>query len=103
MRFCGALLIALVVVACHDTHTAEQANATAQAVFHVDGMTCGGCEAGVRIALEKLPGVQKSEVSYKESRAAVTYNPEKVSTLDMKAAIESLGYRAKLDGRKVKS
>jgi copper chaperone CopZ len=103
MRFLGAVLVALVLVACGDTNAAQQSSATAKAVFHIDGMTCGGCEAGVKVALEKLAGVQNAEVSYEESRASVTYDPGKVSTQDMKAAVEGLGYQARLAESKVKS
>ena len=103
MKACAAFLIAVALVACHDTNVAQQTSATTEAVLHIEGMTCGGCETGVQIALEKLPGVQEAEVSYEKSQALVTYDPDRVNVQEMKAAVESLGYQAKLDQGKVES
>lgn len=64
--------------------------------FKVEGMTCGGCEAGVKVKVKKLDGVEKVEASYREGRATVTYHPEKVSPDRIIAAIEELGYAAEL-------
>ena len=63
-------------------------------VFNVEGMTCGGCEASVKMVVKKLDGVEKVTASHKEGRATVTYDSSEVSTVDIKAAIEKLGYRA---------
>lgn len=62
--------------------------------FKVDGMTCGGCAIGVRKVLTRLPGVSKADVTYKESRAVVIYNPAKVTVQQMADAIATLGYTA---------
>ena len=37
------------------------------ATFHVTGMTCGGCEVGVRRVVGKLDGVEEVKASYKAS------------------------------------
>jgi len=77
----------------------EQTPAEAMAVtstFKVEGMTCGGCEAGVRMAVKKLDGVERVEASYKEGRAVVTYDPHEVAPDGIVAAIEKLGYQAEL-------
>ncbi len=65
-------------------------------VFKVEGMTCGGCEAGVRISVEKLDGVEEVEASHKEARATVTYDASKVSPEQIVEAIKKLGYKAEL-------
>lgn len=58
-------------------------------------MTCGGCAIAARTVLTRLDGVEKAEVSYEESRAMVTYDPEKVDPEQMiKALDEQLRYRA---------
>ncbi len=64
--------------------------------FHVTGMTCGGCEVGVRRVVKKLDGVEEVEASYKEETAVITYHPEKVTPEEIIEAIESLGYSAEL-------
>lgn len=66
----------------------------AQAVAErLEGMTCAGCEAHVREALEALPGVVAVGVSYGGSSAEVVWS----GTSDDQAvseAIGALGYRA---------
>ena len=64
--------------------------------FEVEGMTCGGCEAGVRTKVKKLEGVTSVEASYKEGTARVVYDPAKVTPQRIIAAIEELGYKAEL-------
>lgn len=64
--------------------------------FQVEGMTCGGCEAGVKLAVKRLDGVVKVEASYEEKRATVTYDGAKVTPRAIVQAIEKLGYRARL-------
>jgi copper chaperone CopZ len=65
-------------------------------VFKVDGMTCGGCEVGVKVAVKKLDGVEKVTASYKDARAAVTYDRSKVTVEEIEAAIEKIGYSAEV-------
>lgn len=66
------------------------------ATFHVEGMTCGGCVIGVRKVLTRLGGVERAEVSYERQRAVVTYDPAKVTIVQMIAAIRTLGYKASI-------
>ena len=66
-------------------------------VFKVDGMTCGGCEVGVRMSVKKLDGVAGVEAFYEEGRAEVTYDPAKVTPGMIVEAIEKLGYMAELE------
>jgi mercuric ion transport protein len=67
-------------------------------VFHVKGMTCSGCEAGVEQAIQGVKGVESVEVSSERSRAVVTFdaqraNPEAVAAVI--AAVEKAGYQAR--------
>ncbi|HET7275869.1 MAG TPA: cation transporter [Longimicrobiaceae bacterium] len=64
----------------------------ARVEFAVEGMTCGGCEIGTRMALEKLDGVEDAGASYEDSRAWAFYDPSKVTPERMMAAIRELGY-----------
>jgi len=64
--------------------------------FNVDGMTCGGCEAAVRRAVNKLDGIETVEASHKEGTAIVTYHPEEVTPEQIVEAIKTLGYEAEL-------
>lgn len=67
---------------------------TTTSTFQVTGMTCGGCEVGVRRVLKKLEGVEAVEASYEDGTATVTYRVEEVTPDDIIAAIEELGYTA---------
>src|SRR5258708_15881968 len=55
---------------------AEEKTATVTSLFKVEGMTCGGCEAGVRMKVKKLAGVEKGEASYETKRAPASYAPQ---------------------------
>ena len=69
---------------------------TTTSTFDVEGMTCGGCEAGVKLKVKKLDGVTSVDASYDEGTTVVTYDPEKVTTEQIIAAIQELGYDAEL-------
>ena len=60
----------------------------------VEGMTCGGCTLATRKVLTRLDGVEKAVVTYEPPRAVVTFDPDKVSSEQMIAAIKTLGYCA---------
>ncbi len=93
------LLVGVAILAsCANTPAADQAEAreAALAAFRVTGMTCDGCAVGVRMAVERLDGVQKAEVSYEKGQALVSYDPLKVNPKKIAAAIENLGYQAEL-------
>ncbi|RYG26114.1 heavy-metal-associated domain-containing protein [bacterium] len=57
----------------------------------IDGMTCGHCVAGVKKALEAVPGVESAEVSLAEGRAIV-HGTAPIGQLV--AAVEEEGYGA---------
>lgn len=93
---CAVLLLIAGGVALADRRAADEGTEKTVALFAVDGMTCGGCEAGVRVKVGKLDGVEKVTASYREGRAEVTYDPAKVKPERIIAALEELGYTAKL-------
>ncbi|MFQ5929185.1 MAG: cation transporter [Acidobacteriota bacterium] len=65
--------------------------------FRVTGMTCGGCEVGVKMAVKKLDGIYNVEASYTQGKATVKYDPSKVKPDEIKTAIEKIGYKAELE------
>jgi len=71
---------------------AEESAASVTALFHVEGMTCSGCEAGVRLKIEKLHGVERVEASYEKRQARVTYNPRTVTPERIIKELKELGY-----------
>ena len=91
-------LVAWVAFAAEGPDQEQPAEALTTATFHVTGMTCGGCEVGVRRVVKKLDGVEEVEASHREETAVVTYRAGEVTPEDIIAAIEELGYAAQLAG-----
>lgn len=89
-------LVAWSAIAGDGADQDEAGNAVTSSSFNVTGMTCGGCEAGVRRVVKKLEGIEAVEASYKNGTATVDYQADKVTPDDIIAAIEKLGYTAEL-------
>lgn len=64
--------------------------------FAVDGMACGACESKVAKALAKVKGVSESHVCSESKQAVVDFNPKKVSSDAILAAIDAAGFKASL-------
>lgn len=65
------------------------------AVIPVEGMTCAACAARVRRTLEDIDGVVSAEVSLAERNVKVRYVDEILSSDNLVAAINALGYKAR--------
>lgn len=60
----------------------------------ISGMTCDGCAASVKVALEEIAGVTSATVSYEKGEAIVTYDAARVTTEQLKKAINGIGFKA---------
>jgi len=60
--------------------------------IEVYGMTCGHCQKRVADAISSLDGVESVNVNLEAGNATVIFDPEKVSTDDIKEAILKAGY-----------
>lgn len=58
----------------------------------IGGMTCGGCVASVKKALQAVPGVVDVAVTLAPGSAQVQYEEGQTSEADLRAAIEDAGY-----------
>ncbi|MGL3067095.1 MULTISPECIES: copper chaperone CopZ [Planococcaceae] len=58
----------------------------------VRGMTCGHCKISVEGALKGLEGVSAAEVDLNSGKVEVTYDESKISSENMKEAVEEQGY-----------
>ena len=63
----------------------------------VSGMTCTGCEEHVKHAVTELPGVIEVEASYESANTTVKFDKTKSSLEEIRAAINSTGYKVKED------
>lgn len=66
--------------------------ATSTVTLAVPGMTCAACPITVKMAIAKVKGVQKVDVSYEQRTAVVTFDDTKTSVLQLTKATEDAGY-----------
>lgn len=60
----------------------------------VEGMHCASCAMTIDDELEELDGVKRSTTSYAKQKTEVEYDESKLSTGELVATIDELGYRA---------
>jgi copper chaperone len=98
MALAGALALgATPVTWAGQTQVAQnrQAEATKVCTVKVTGMTCGGCEAAVKMAAKQIDGVKSATASYEKGLAEVTYDPAKTTPHAIaKGIAEKTGYKA---------
>lgn len=97
-RLMATLVGAALAVAAGPALAGEADRRDASATLHVEGMTCPSCKVAVQVALAKLPGVRDVTVEVAEKRAAVEFDPAKVTPAEMVDAVNRLGYRASVAG-----
>lgn len=64
--------------------------------FEIEGMVCGGCAAAVQSALNQLPGVQRAAVTLEDRSAVVDFDPSRLSSDEIRRAVETAGFKPKL-------
>jgi Cu+-exporting ATPase len=62
----------------------------------IGGMTCASCANRIERGLRKLPGVQEANVNLAAEQAKVTYDPAAVDPAAIAAAVDAIGYQARL-------
>lgn len=65
------------------------------ATFNVPDMSCGHCKVAVEGELGKLSGVERSNADFEKGIVEVRYDEDRVTTDDLKGAIEEAGYEVK--------
>lgn len=66
--------------------------ATRKVTLTVPTMDCATCPVTIRVALLKVPGVSKANVSYERREAKVVYDDTKTDVAALTKATESAGY-----------
>ena len=67
---------------------------TVEETLAVEGMTCQGCVRSVTRAVAAVPGVEAVTVDLEARRATVRFDPSRVTTAQVRAAIEDAGFDA---------
>ena len=60
--------------------------------LNVPDMSCGHCKAAVESELSKLSGVKRANADVEKGTVEVAYDEGKVTTEDLKDAVEEAGY-----------
>ncbi|MDW3686545.1 mercury resistance system periplasmic binding protein MerP [Cupriavidus sp. CV2] len=68
------------------------AASTRTVTLDVTKMDCAACPLTVRVALEKVRGVDSAKVDFKTRRAVVLFDPAKTSPQALTAATANAGY-----------
>ena len=71
-----------------------QAGESATTTLAIEGMTCGGCVAAVKIQLKRTEGVSAYEVSLEKAEAVVTYDPAKTDPRKIATSVSKTGFAA---------
>lgn len=58
----------------------------------LSGLHCTSCSLTIDTELEDLPGVISVQTSYAKSKTKVTFDPNKVTPLQIKQVITNMGY-----------
>ena len=66
--------------------------------YQVTGMSCAACSAAVERGVNKLEGLQRVQVNLLRNVMDVEYDPEKLDSAAIIAAVEKAGYGASLQG-----
>jgi len=72
---------------------AVTANATNQ--FTITGMHCDGCAGGLTAELKAARGVATAQVTFSNQLAVVTYDTNKINTVQLTKVIKEAGFTAK--------
>ncbi len=66
--------------------------------LRIEGMTCEGCAATISAYLKREGGVEKVDVSYREKKAKVIYDPSKTNPKKiLRSRVFSGHYSAELE------
>jgi copper chaperone CopZ len=61
--------------------------------FQLETVSCPSCIAKIECMLKKTGGISSSEVLFNSSRVKVNFDDSAVTAEEIRAKIESLGYR----------
>jgi mercuric ion transport protein len=93
------ILFAIIVsfVACTQNKRPNNTNIDLKGLvttnFHVNGMTCTGCEKTITMGVKSIDGVKDVMASYSDSLTIVTYDSSLVTPALISQKINDIGYQ----------
>ena len=76
------------------------AGSEATTTLAVDGMTCGGCVASVKLQLRRTEGVSAYDVSLEKGEAMVTYDADVTTPEKIAESVSKTGFEASVKPEK---
>jgi len=70
----------------------KEGERTREISLKLSGMTCASCAATIERAIKKVEGVKSANVNFATERATVEYFPDLVSILNLRKAVQDVGY-----------
>jgi len=61
--------------------------------YSIEGLSCASCVAKVESGVSKLDGVLKISVNLASEKVALRYDPDKITTKEIKDKVQSLGFQ----------
>jgi Cu2+-exporting ATPase len=74
-------------------HARWTADGVSHAVFRVEGMRCAGCSRTITRALGELQGIERVSVNFATGRAAVDWDPSRVTLPRILALVREAGFK----------
>ncbi len=68
-----------------------------QVALPVEGMTCGGCEVAIEMAVGRLEGVQSVEADHETGTVEIVFDRTRLGLDAIAETIRKLGYRPQLE------
>jgi P-type Cu2+ transporter len=65
--------------------------------YPVTGMSCASCAARTESFVKTLPGIKSASVNFADNSIRVEFLPDEISPVEMKKAIQSIGYDIIID------
>ncbi|MDD7794795.1 heavy metal translocating P-type ATPase [Clostridium sp. 'White wine YQ'] len=76
-------------------HEEKEEQLITSKIFKIEGMTCAACVRAVERAVNKVEGVNSGSVNLATEKLTIEYDSSKVRSMDIMAAVEKAGYKAK--------
>ena len=71
---------------------AREGEQTREISLKITGMSCASCAAKIEKALKGLEGVRRANANFATEKATVEYAPEIVTLVDLRKAVQDVGY-----------
>ncbi len=91
-KYFTLVFLAILVLLVGSVAVAADRPDTVRTVFTVEGMHCDGCSSTIKGTLERMDGVDSAKADHEVGSAEAVYNSKKVTSEQLKEAIEKLGY-----------